>query len=368
MKIALVFGTRPEAIKMAPVIRELQRRKVDHTVIVTGQHRDMLDQILQGFNITPHHDLNIMEPDQDLFHTTTIVLERLKTVLVHELPDVVLVQGDTTSSFAASLAAFYLHIPVGHVEAGLRTRDKHNPYPEEINRQLTTRIADYHFAPTVQSKKNLVMEGVDEATIHITGNTVIDALLTTVDPHFSFSTPPLNSIDFSARRVVLLTAHRRENFGEPLLNIFEACRRLVFENTDVELVYPVHPNPGVREAAYKLLSNTPRIHLVEPLGYSTFVQLLDKCYIVLTDSGGLQEEAPSLGKPVLVLRQTTERPEAIEAGTAKLVGTDKNVIVREAQRLLSDRTAYDEMALKRNPFGDGNAAARIVDILMKEQR
>ncbi len=368
MKIAIVFGTRPEAIKMAPIIRELQRRNIAHTIIVTGQHRDMLDLTLRSLNITPHHDLNIMEPDQDLFHTTTAVLEKIKALLVQEHPDIVLVQGDTTSSFAAGLAAFYLDIPVGHVEAGLRTRDKHNPYPEEINRQLITRVADYHFAPTLQSKKNLLLEGIDEATILVTGNTVIDALLAIARSDGSFSAPPLDAIDFSKRRVVLLTAHRRENFGRPLTNILEACRRIVFENPDVELVYPVHPNPSVKEAAYKLLNNTPRVHLVEPLEYTLLIQLLGKCYLVLTDSGGLQEEAPALGKPVLVLRHTTERPEAIEAGTAKLVGTDIDAIVRETQRLLSDRNAYTTMAQKENPFGDGKAAARIVDVLVKARR
>lgn len=366
MKTAVVFGTRPEAIKMAPIVKELKRRELDHIIIVTAQHREMLDQKLDVFGITPHYDLDIMQYDQDLFYVTTSVLGEIKPILLKEKPDVILVQGDTTTTFAASLAAFYLRIPVGHVEAGLRTWNKFNPYPEEINRQLTTRLTEFHFAPTEWSKKNLLREGIDASKIFVTGNTVIDALMMIVAPDYQFKEKPLSQIDFSNRRVILLTTHRRENFGEPMQNIFEACRLLVESNTDVELVYPVHPNPNVQATARRILSGVPRVHLIEPMEYRPFVQLMNKCYLILTDSGGIQEEAPSLGKPVLVLRRTTERPEAIEAGTAKLVGTEREKIVREAQRLLSDRAAYTEMATKANPYGNGKSAERIVQIILEK--
>lgn len=365
MKPAIVFGTRPEAIKMAPVVKELERRALDHVVIVTAQHREMLDQKLEVFNIHPKHDLNIMRENQDLFYVTAAVLKELKPVLQEEKPDVLLVQGDTTTTFAASLAAFYLKIPVGHVEAGLRTWNKFNPFPEELNRQLTTRLTDFHFPPTEWAKQNLVAEGIKPEKIFVTGNTVIDALLMIVDPAYRFTEPPLSTIDFASRRVILLTSHRRENFGEPMAQIFGACRHLVEANPDVELIYPVHPNPNVRKAAKEILAKTPRIHLIEPMEYRPFVQLMNKAYLILTDSGGVQEEAPTLGKPVLVLRRTTERPEAVEAGTAKLVGTDREVIEREAQMLLSDAGAYREMATKANPYGDGKAAERIVEVLLK---
>ena len=368
MNVAVVFGTRPEAIKMAPVVKELERRSIDHVVIVTAQHREMLDQKLEVFNIRPHYDLNIMQQDQDLFHVTSAVINKIKPVLMEVKPDVLLVQGDTTTTFVASLAAFYLKIPVGHVEAGLRTWDKFNPYPEELNRQLTTRLTEYHFAPTEWAKRNLLKEGVLPESIHVTGNTVIDALLMIVDPHYQFREPPLNAIDFAKRKIILLTSHRRENFGEPMANVFSACRELVERNEDVELIYPVHPNPNVRRTAKEILAKVPRVHLIEPMEYRPFAQLMSKCYLILTDSGGVQEEAPTLGKPVLVLRTTTERPEAIEAGTAKLVGTEKHAILLEAQRLLSDHTAYQEMAAKVNPYGDGTAAKRIVDILLRERK
>ena len=366
MKPAIVFGTRPEAIKMAPIVKELERRKIEHVIIVTAQHREMLDQKLGDFNITPTYDLNIMKPNQDLFHVTSAVIGQLKPVLLSEQPDVLLVQGDTTTTFAASLAAFYLRIAVGHVEAGLRTWNKFNPFPEEINRQLTTRLADFHFAPTPWARENLLREGVPQESVHVTGNTVIDALLMIVDPDFAFTTKPLTSIDFRNRRVILLTSHRRENFGEPMRGVFSACRELVEKNPDVELVYPVHPNPNVQAAASEILSGVPRIHLIKPLDYRPFVQLMNKSYLIMTDSGGVQEEAPTLGKPVLVLRTTTERPEAIEAGTGKLVGTDRETILREAQKLLSDRDAYRDMATRANPYGDGKSAARIVDILLSK--
>jgi UDP-N-acetylglucosamine 2-epimerase (non-hydrolysing) len=368
MKVAVVFGTRPETIKMAPVVKELQKRKIATSVIVTAQHRQMLDQMLEVFKITPDHDLRVMQDNQDLFHVTSAVLERIKPVLAAEKPDVLLVQGDTTTTFAASLAAFYLKIPVGHVEAGLRTWDPMNPWPEEMNRQLTTRITAHHFPPTAWAKKNLLAEGVKESAIHVTGNTVIDALFMIVDPNHTFKHPPLSKIDFAGRKVILLTSHRRENFGAPMAGVFEACRDLVRRHADVELVYPVHPNPNVKEAAHRIFGGEPRVHLIEPLEYQTFIQLMNRSYIILTDSGGVQEEAPSLGKPVLVLRTTTERPEAIDAGTAKLMGTDGDLIRREASRLLTDRVAYDEMADRTNPYGDGKAAERIVDVLQAGYR
>jgi UDP-N-acetylglucosamine 2-epimerase (non-hydrolysing) len=298
---------------------------------------------------------------------TTSVLNEIKPILLKENPDVMLVQGDTTTTFAASLAAFYLKIPVGHVEAGLRTWNKENPYPEELNRQLTSRLTDYHFAPTEWAKNNLLKEGIQEESIYVTGNTVIDALLMIVDKNYVFKEKPLNEIDFANRKVVLLTSHRRENFGEPMKQIFSACRELVERNPDVELIYPVHPNPNVRKAAHEIFAGVTRVHLIEPLQYRPFVQLMHKCYMILTDSGGVQEEAPSLGKPVLVLRKTTERPEAIEAGTAKLVGTDKKKILQEAQVLLLNNDAYRAMATKANPYGDGKAAQRIVDVLTTQQ-
>ena len=366
MKIAIVFGTRPEAIKMAPVVKECERRKLDHIVIVTAQHRQMLDQMLEIFRIRPKYDLNIMQQNQDLFHVTAAVLNEIKPVLQKEKPDVLLVQGDTTTTFAASLASYYLKISVGHVEAGLRTWNKFNPFPEEINRQLTSRVADFHFAPTPWAKENLVKEGIRDENIYVTGNTVIDALLMIVDPNYRFREGTLSSIDFTSRRVILLTSHRRENFGEPMAGIFTACRDLVEKNGDVELIYPVHPNPNVQQKAKEILAGVPRIHLIEPMEYRPFVQLMNKSYLILTDSGGVQEEAPTLGKPVLVLRQTTERPEAIQAGTAKLVGTDRDVIFREGQRLLSDSAAYREMSSKANPYGDGKSASRIIDILLEK--
>ena len=368
MKTAVIFGTRPEAIKMAPIVKELERRSLDHLVIVTGQHREMLDQKLEAFHIVPRYDLDVMEKNQDLFYVTTAVLNEIKPVLQKETPDILLVQGDTTTTFAVSLAAYYLNIPVGHVEAGLRTWNKFNPFPEEMNRQLTSRLTDIHFAPTAWARDNLLKEGVRSDAVFVTGNTVIDALLMIVDPAYTFTQPPLSSIDFTQRRVLLLTSHRRESFGEPMKNVFAACREIVGQHEDVELVYPVHPNPNVRKTADELLRGIPRIHLIEPMEYRPFVQLMNKCYLILTDSGGIQEEAPSLGKPVLVLRETTERPEALEAGTAKLVGTDQNVIFAEAHRLLSDPEAYRTMAAKANPYGDGTAAKKIVDILVDRFR
>lgn len=364
MKLAIVFGTRPEAIKMAPIVKECERRNLNFVTIVTAQHRNMLDQKLEVFNIQPHYDLDIMQVNQDLFYVTSSVINEIKPILIKEKPNVVLVQGDTTTTFATSLAAFYLKIPVGHVEAGLRTWEKYNPFPEEINRQLTTRLTEFHFAPTKWSKDNLIREGVDESSIYITGNTVIDALLMIVEQDYKFENSLLNNIDYKNKKVILLTSHRRENFGEPMRQIFLACKYIVETNNDVELVYPVHPNPNVQKTANEILKNVKRVHLIDPMDYRPFVQLMNKCYLILTDSGGIQEEAPSLGKPVLVLRKTTERPEAIEAGTAKLVGTDKNEIIEQTNKLLSDKNAYLEMASKTNPYGDGKSAERIINILL----
>ncbi len=366
MKVATVFGTRPEAIKLAPVILELTKRNIEHTVIVTAQHRELLDRKLELFNIKPDYDLNIMQPGQDLFYITTTVLNEIKRVLEKERPDVLLVQGDTTTAFAAGLASFYLKIPVGHVEAGLRTWNPQNPWPEEMNRQITSRLTDYHFAPTEWAKQNLLNEGVKPESIFVTGNTVIDALKMIVTPEFRFDDARLNKIDFKNKKVILLTSHRRENFGEPMREVFKACCQIVEKHSNVELIYPVHPNPNVQSAAKEILAGVPHVHLIEPLDYRSFVQLMSKCYLILTDSGGVQEEAPSLGKPVLVLRTTTERPEAIDVGTAKLVGTDKFKIFEEAHSLLTDSHAYQTMATKQNPYGDGKAAERIIDFLLRQ--
>lgn len=364
MKIAIVFGTRPEAIKMAPIIKECEKRNLNFITIVTAQHREMLDQKLEVFNIEPHYDLDIMQANQDLFYVTSSVINEIKPILIKEKPDIVLVQGDTTTTFATSLSTFYLKIPIGHVEAGLRTWNKYNPFPEEINRQLTTRLTDYNFAPTEWAKQNLIKEGIDPDKIFVTGNTVIDALLMIVDPNYTFTDSKLNRVDFQNKKIILLTSHRRENFGEPMQNIFLACKHIVETNPDVELIYPVHPNPNVQKIANEILKGIDRIHLIEPLDYRPFVQLMNKCYLIMTDSGGIQEEAPSLGKPVLVLRKTTERPEAIEAGTARLVGTDKDFIIDNAQKLLTDKFEYKNMSSKANPYGDGKAAKRIIDIIL----
>ena len=365
IKIITIFGTRPEAIKLAPVIRELKRNTKDFVchVVVTAQHRQMLDQVLDLFGIVPDYDLDIMTDDQSLFDVTANALKGLESILRREQPSVVLVQGDTTTSFVAALAAFYLDIPVAHVEAGLRTYDKHNPFPEEINRRLTSHIADLHFAPTERARDNLLREGIPPEGIFVTGNTVIDALLSVVDDDYEFEQPVLRGLDFSARKVIVVTAHRRESFGEPMRCIFSALRHLVACEPDIEIVYPVHLNPNVRRAAKEILQGVERVHLIEPLPYKPFVQLLNRCYLILTDSGGIQEEAPSLGKPVLVMREATERPEAIEAGVAKLVGTDRHRILREVAVLLDDPLAYEQMARPANPFGDGRASERIVKAL-----
>ncbi|PGW54091.1 non-hydrolyzing UDP-N-acetylglucosamine 2-epimerase [Bacillus thuringiensis] len=363
LKVMTIFGTRPEAIKMAPLVLELQKHpeKIESIVTVTAQHRQMLDQVLNIFGITPDFDLNIMKDRQTLIDVTTRGLEGLDKVMKEAKPDIVLVHGDTTTTFIASLAAFYNQIPVGHVEAGLRTWDKYSPYPEEMNRQLTGVMADLHFSPTAKSATNLQKENKDESRIFITGNTAIDALQTTVKE--TYSHPVLEKLGND--RLVLMTAHRRENLGEPMRNMFRAIKRLVDKHEDVQVVYPVHMNPVVREIANEILGEHNRIHLIEPLDVIDFHNVAARSYLMLTDSGGVQEEAPSLGVPVLVLRDTTERPEGIEAGTLKLAGTDEETIFGLADDLLSDKEAHDKMAKASNPYGDGRASERIVEAILQ---
>ncbi|MED1299856.1 UDP-N-acetylglucosamine 2-epimerase [[Bacillus thuringiensis] serovar konkukian] len=363
LKVMTIFGTRPEAIKMAPLVLELQKHpeKIESIVTVTAQHRQMLDQVLSIFGITPDFDLNIMKDRQTLIDITTRGLEGLDKVMKEVKPDIVLVHGDTTTTFIASLAAFYNQIPVGHVEAGLRTWDKYSPYPEEMNRQLTGVMADLHFSPTAKSATNLQKENKDESRIFITGNTAIDALKTTVKE--TYSHPVLEKL--GSDRLVLMTAHRRENLGEPMRNMFRAIKRLVDKHEDVQVVYPVHMNPVVRETANDILGDHGRIHLIEPLDVIDFHNVAARSYLMLTDSGGVQEEAPSLGVPVLVLRDTTERPEGIEAGTLKLAGTDEETIFSLADELLSDKEAHDKMSKASNPYGDGRASERIVEAILK---
>lgn len=364
IKVMSVFGTRPEAVKMAPLVKELEKNvDIENVVCVTAQHREMLDQVLELFDIKPDYDLDIMKQRQTLTGVTTKVLEGLDEVLEESKPDIVLVHGDTTTSFAAALAAFYKQIKVGHVEAGLRTYNKYEPFPEEMNRKLTGSLADLHFSPTALAKENLLKEAVDENSIFVTGNTVIDALATTVEEEYTFTVDELNDIDYTNKRVITMTAHRRENWGEPLQNICEAVRQIVLENEDVELVYAVHKNPIVRDVVYDILGNMERVHLVEPLDLKDMHNLMKRSYLVLTDSGGLQEEVPSLGKPVLVLRNVTERPEGIAAGTLKLAGIEKETIYNLTKELLTNDEMYHQMAIAKNPFGDGHASKRIVDAI-----
>ena len=372
-KILVVFGTRPEAIKMAPVLEQLRlRAKACETrVCVTGQHREMLEQVLTLFKIKPDWDLKLMQPGQNLFGLTARLFEALKPVMDEFHPDLVLVQGDTTTAMAGALAGFYHRAKIGHVEAGLRTGDKHAPFPEEINRRIAGVVADYHFAPTTQSRDNLLAEAVLPETVFVTGNTVIDALLSVskriesnaalrrgLEKRFSFLE--------SNRRLILVTGHRRENFGQGFEEVCQALSEIVERHPNVEIVYPVHLNPNVREPVQRLLDNNPQIHLIEPLEYLPLVYVLGRCHFVITDSGGLQEEAPSLGKPVLVMRETTERPEAVTAGTVKLVGTNRQKILFEASALLDDASAYQAMSFAHNPYGDGKAAERIADILLRK--
>ncbi len=359
-KIMLVFGTRPEAIKMCPLVNELKKRENLQIVIcVTGQHRQMLDMVLDAFHVVPDYDLSIMKEQQTLFDVTTNILNRIREVLEKEHPDVVLVHGDTSTTFVTALACFYLQIPIGHVEAGLRTHNIYSPYPEEFNRQAVSIISRYNFAPTKLAEENLRKEGRDPGSIYVTGNTAIDALRTTVRE--SYTHPELEWAKDS--RLILITAHRRENLGEPMRHMFRAIRRVMDEHSDVKAIYPIHMNPIVRRTAAEFLGDDDRIHIIEPLDVLDFHNFMKHSYLILTDSGGIQEEAPSLGKPVLVMRDTTERPEGIAAGTLKLVGTTEEVIYREFSRLLTDADAYSEMAHAENPYGDGHACERIADIL-----
>ena len=362
IKILSIFGTRPEAIKMAPLVKALESNSnIESKVCVTAQHREMLDQVLNTFEIRPNFDLDIMKSRQSLTSVTTKVLSGIEAVFATDEFDMVLVHGDTTTTFAASLAAFYSQIKVGHVEAGLRTYNKYSPYPEEMNRQMTGILADLHFSPTNLAKENLLKENKDEASIYVTGNTVIDALTTTVDEEYSHKV--LEKIDEN-QRIILVTAHRRENLGRPLENICKAIVRLVEEFDDIEVIYPVHLNPKVRSVTDKFLRDKERIHLIEPLDVLDFHNFMNRAYLILTDSGGLQEEAPSLGKPVLVLRDTTERPEGVNSGTLKLVGTDEELIYEEAKELLSNEESYLKMAQTANPYGDGKASMRIVEAIL----
>lgn len=364
IKVMTVFGTRPEAIKMAPLVLELQKHpNIEPIVVVTAQHRQMLDQVLSLFKISPDFDLNIMQSGQTLFDVTSKVLKGMGEVISDVKPDIVLVHGDTTTTFASSLAAFYNQTAVGHVEAGLRTYNKYSPFPEELNRQATGIMSDLHFAPTVDSKNNLLNEGKPEENIFVTGNTAIDALKTTVSDNYEHDL--LNQIKQSEHKLVLLTAHRRENLGEPMKNIFRAVRRLIERHEDIEVVYPVHMNPIVRDAANEILHGIDRVHLIEPLDVFDFHNFAAASHIILTDSGGVQEEAPSLGVPVLVLRDTTERPEGVTAGTLKLAGTEENNIYNLSDQLLTDRAFYESMSKASNPYGDGTASKQIVEHIVR---
>lgn len=359
-KVMLVFGTRPEAIKMCPLVNEFKKRKAIQSVVcVTGQHRQMLDMVLKAFDVTPDYDLSIMKDNQTLFDVTTNILNRIKEVLEEEKPDVVLVHGDTSTTFVTALACFYLQIPIGHVEAGLRTYNIYSPYPEEFNRQAVSIISKFNFAPTELSKQNLLKEGRKPDSIYVTGNTAIDALKTTVQEKYTH--PELEWA--KGNRLILITAHRRENLGDPMRHMFKAIRRVMDEHADVKAIYPIHMNPIVREIANECLGNDNRIHIIEPLDVLDFHNFLSRSYLILTDSGGIQEEAPSLEKPVLVMRDTTERPEGIAAGTLKLVGTEEKTIYTEFSRLLSDKSEYDLMSRASNPYGDGHACERIADVL-----
>ena len=365
IKVMTVFGTRPEAIKMAPLIKQLEAcEKTQSIVAVTAQHRQMLDQVLEMFDITPDYDLDIMKQGQTLSQITTRVIEGLEEVIKKADPDIVLVHGDTTTTFAGAVAAFYAQKKIGHVEAGLRTYDKYSPYPEEMNRRLTGQLADLHFSPTIKNKNNLLKENINEDNIFITGNTVIDALKTTVKDDYKFEDKVLANLDFENKKVIVMTAHRRENLGEPLQNICKAAREIVIAHPDVELVYPMHMNPAVRNTAKAILGGVDRVHLIEPLDVQELHNAMDRCYMVMTDSGGLQEEAPSLGKPVIVLRSETERPEAVEAGTVLMGGIEKDNIVKLAHMLITDADAYKKIAHTANPYGDGKASERTVDAIL----
>ncbi len=363
MKVMSVFGTRPEAIKMCPLVKELEKTEgIESIVCLTGQHREMLRQVMDIFQVQEKYNLDIMKPNQTLTTITGSILEKIEPILKEEKPDIVLVHGDTTTSFVVALAAFYQQIPVGHVEAGLRTYDKYSPFPEEMNRNLTGKIAEYHFAPTENNKKNLLLENITQ-NVYVTGNTVIDAFKTTVKKGYEFKETALKEIDTEKKRCILMTAHRRENLGEPLMHICNAVKRIALEYPDVEVVYPVHLNPAVQKVAHEVLDGVERVHLVKPLDVEDMHNLMARSYLVMTDSGGLQEEAPACGIPVLVLRTETERPEAVDAGTVKVVGVDEETIYQNAKKMLDDKDAYEKMAKAVNPYGDGHASERIVQIL-----
>lgn len=369
LRLMTVFGTRPEAIKMCPLVLEMHKypEYIEPIVAVTAQHREMLDQVLELFAIKPDYDLNIMQSGQTLYYITTRALLGLKEVIEDAKPDMVLVHGDTTTTFAGALAAFYAQVPVGHVEAGLRTGNKYSPYPEEMNRKLTGSIADMHFAPTSTSKENLLKENVNPEAIMVTGNTVIDALQTTVKANYEFADAEFNKIFARGNRLILMTTHRRENLGEPMRNVYKALRKVLETHADVEAIFPVHKNPKVREIVQEELGGLEKVHLIEPMDYEPFANLMGKVDIVLTDSGGIQEEAPALGKPVLVLRDTTERPEAVDAGTVKLVGTGYEDVLRETNLLLDDPAYYQKMAEAANPYGDGKACERIIRAILQKK-
>lgn len=363
IKVISIFGTRPEAIKMAPLVKKLEKRKeIESIVVVTAQHRQMLDSVLDTFKIKPNYDLNIMKQGQTLGEITTRALTGLEEVIKKEKPDIVLVHGDTTTTFAGALAAFYNGTSIGHVEAGLRTYDKYSPYPEEMNRQMVDCMTDMYFAPTLMSKENLLKEGKDKSKIYVTGNTAIDAMSTTIKNNYTH--PELEWIKQN-EKMILLTAHRRENLGEPMRNIFKAVKRITDEFCDVKVIYPIHLNPKVREIANEIFDGDDKVHLIEPLEVFDFHNFQNKSYLILTDSGGIQEEAPSLGKPVLVLRDTTERPEGIKAGTLKLVGTDEETIYNETKKLLTNQKEYEKMSRASNPYGDGHASEKIVDAIIE---
>lgn len=368
IKVCSVFGTRPEAIKMAPLVKELQsREELDAKVLVTAQHREMLDSVLELFDITPDFDLNIMKHGQTITDITTRVLHGVGEIFEQERPDLVLVHGDTTTTFAAALASFYQKIAVGHVEAGLRTGNIYSPYPEEMNRKLTGSLATYHFSPTVMNVENLLRENISKENIVITGNTVIDALLSVTDKPYRFEIDKLNEIDDTKQKLILLTCHRRENWGEPMKQIFEAINELTKKNPNVVVVFPMHKNPSIRELARTYFGTNSSVRLIEPLDYEPFANLMKKSHLILTDSGGIQEEAPALGKPVLVLRTETERPEAVKAGTVKIAGIETEKIVQLADELLNSQKAYDEMAQAANPYGDGTASKQIADFIVSKR-
>ena len=363
----IIFGTRPEAIKMAPLVNEFKKNtNVDVKVCVTAQHREMLDQVLLFFNITPDYDLDLMKPNQNLFGLTCDIILGLKPILEEYKPDYVYVHGDTSTTMASSIASFYAGAKVCHVEAGLRTNNKRSPFPEEINRQLTGRIADYHFAPTLAAKLNLLREGVNESDIQVTGNTVIDALFESIDRVKNLDNKEIEELKKlvdRSKKLILVTGHRRENHGEGFINICEALKAIAINNQNAQIIYPVHLNPNVKKPVYEILSDVDNIHLIEPLSYPAFVWLMNESYMIITDSGGVQEEAPSLGKPVLVMRNNTERPEAVDVGTVILVGTDRNLIIKETESLLNDRERYLKMTALHNPYGDGKACERIVNFI-----